>query len=117
MKEGYMKSRYLALIITGTMLLGACATSGDEEVAPAAPVGAGAIVGTVAADRDGDGMVDGYYTYDGIYHALQTPPCPPPPPPPPRSEEHPSELQSLMRISYAVLCWKNKHLITKNLHI
>src|SRR3546814_6119654 len=27
--------------------------------------------------------------------------------PPPRSEEHTSELQSLMRISYAVLCLKN----------
>src|SRR3546814_8444203 len=113
MKEGYMKSRYLALIITGTMLLGACATSGDEEVAPAAPVGAGAIVGTVAADRDGDGMVDGYYTSDGIYHAFQAPPCPPPPPPPPspsreRSEEHTSELQSLMRISYAVFCLTKK---------
>src|SRR3546814_8635254 len=26
-----------------------------------------------------------------------------------RSEEHTSELQSLMRISYAVFCWKNKH--------
>src|SRR3546814_8482694 len=26
-----------------------------------------------------------------------------------RSEEHPSELQSLMRISYAVFCWKKKH--------
>src|SRR3546814_5751508 len=25
-----------------------------------------------------------------------------------RSEEHKSELQSLMRISYAVLCWKKK---------
>src|SRR3546814_2058911 len=29
-----------------------------------------------------------------------------------RSEEHTSELQSLMRISYAVFCLKNKH----NLH-
>src|SRR3546814_1349225 len=29
-----------------------------------------------------------------------------------RSEEHTSELQSLMRISYAVFCWKKK--ITKN---
>src|SRR3546814_7910652 len=28
----------------------------------------------------------------------------------PRSEEHTSELQSLMRISYAVLCVKNKNL-------
>src|SRR3546814_8021545 len=26
-----------------------------------------------------------------------------------RSEEHTSELQSLMRISYAVFCWKNTH--------
>src|SRR3546814_3711406 len=29
-----------------------------------------------------------------------------------RSEEHTSELQSLMRISYAVFCLKNKKLIT-----
>src|SRR3546814_6112406 len=28
---------------------------------------------------------------------------------PPRSEEHTSELQSLMRISYAVFCLKNKN--------
>src|SRR3546814_5953315 len=30
------------------------------------------------------------------------------PPPQPRSEEHTSELQSLMRISYAVFCLKKK---------
>src|SRR3546814_8609733 len=30
------------------------------------------------------------------------------PPPTPRSEEHTSELQSLMRISYAVFCLKKK---------
>src|SRR3546814_7270448 len=29
---------------------------------------------------------------------------------PPRSEEHTSELQSLMRISYAVFCFKKKNL-------
>src|SRR3546814_3417415 len=29
-----------------------------------------------------------------------------------RSEEHTSELQSLMRISYAVFCLKNKHILT-----
>src|SRR3546814_2460563 len=29
-----------------------------------------------------------------------------------RSEEHTSELQSLMRISYAVFCLKNKHMLT-----
>src|SRR3546814_8821081 len=32
------------------------------------------------------------------------------PPPCLRSEEHTSELQSLMRISYAVFCLKKKHL-------
>src|SRR3546814_7181980 len=31
-----------------------------------------------------------------------------------RSEEHTSELQSLMRISYAVFCLKQKTLINKN---
>src|SRR3546814_1162248 len=36
-----------------------------------------------------------------------------------RSEEHTSELQSLMRISYAVFCLKkkNKHTIAHSLHI
>src|SRR3546814_8782064 len=45
----------------------------------------------------------------------RTPPCGRPPPtagrpaePATRSEEHTSELQSLMRISYAVFCLKNK---------
>src|SRR3546814_2333684 len=33
---------------------------------------------------------------------------PPSPPPPTRSEEHTSELQSLMRISYAVFCLNKK---------
>src|SRR3546814_2605058 len=28
-----------------------------------------------------------------------------------RSEEHTSELQSLMRISYAVFCWKKKNML------
>src|SRR3546814_8345197 len=31
-----------------------------------------------------------------------------------RSEKHTSELQSLMRISYAVFCLKNKHHTTEN---
>src|SRR3546814_4278165 len=47
---------------------------------------------------------------------LNWPPLPPEPPPPKpprplrssRSEEHTSELQSLMRISYAVFCLKKK---------
>src|SRR3546814_1585013 len=40
-----------------------------------------------------------------------------PPSLPPRSEEHTSELQSLMRISYAVFCLKKKkHTIITNRH-
>src|SRR3546814_2799193 len=39
-------------------------------------------------------------------HRSDTPP--PSPPHPARSEEHTSELQSLMRISYAVFCLKKK---------
>src|SRR3546814_5086645 len=34
-----------------------------------------------------------------------------------RSEEHTSELQSLMRISYAVFCSKNKNPITQEQYI
>src|SRR3546814_3197953 len=33
-----------------------------------------------------------------------------------RSEEHTYELQSLMRISYAVLCLKNKHTVSPHLY-
>src|SRR3546814_4450803 len=33
-----------------------------------------------------------------------------------RSEEHTSELQSLMRISYAVFCLKKKHYINNNMY-
>src|SRR3546814_7335370 len=39
---------------------------------------------------------------------------PPPQPAEPRSEEHTSELQSLMRISYAVFCLKKKNKKTHN---
>lgn len=76
-----MKISHMALATAGMLSLAACATK-NEPLAPAPPVGAGAIVGTVAADRDGDGYVDGYYSSDGLYHAVQGPPCPPPPPPP-----------------------------------
>src|SRR3546814_7613966 len=45
-------------------------------------------------------------------------PRPPPFPSSSRSEEHTSELQSLMRISYAVFCLKNKiNTITIILHL
>src|SRR3546814_6558039 len=44
------------------------------------------------------------------------PPPPPAPPPPPRSEEHTSELQSLMRISYAVFCLKKQKTNQNSVH-
>lgn len=80
-----MKSRYLFALVAGSAALSACATTEPEPPAPLPPVGVGAIAGTDAADRDGDGVVDGYYTSDGLYHPFVPPPCPvcPPPPPPP----------------------------------
>lgn len=77
-----MKISHMALAAAGMLSLAACAST-NEPIAPAPPVGPGAIMGTVAADRDGDGIVDGYYSADGVYHAVMGPPCPPPPPPPP----------------------------------
>lgn len=79
-----MKIMHMALVGAGMLGLSACASTQDEPLAPAPPIGIGAIAGTVAADRDGDGYVDGYYSADGVYHAVQGPPCPPPPPPRPR---------------------------------
>ncbi|MDV5822949.1 hypothetical protein [Sphingobium naphthae] len=77
-----MQLKYVALAAGGLMALSACSKN-EAPVTTAPPVGPGAIAGTVAADRDGDGYVDGYYTADGIYHGVQGPPYPPPPPPPP----------------------------------
>lgn len=73
----------ITLLLASSVGLSACANTEDVAVAPAPPVGPGAIIGTVAADRNGDGIVDGYYTRDGVYVAYQAPPCPLPPPPPP----------------------------------
>lgn len=82
-----MKSIHLALLIAGSATLGACETYRDEPLPPPPPVGVGAIIGTVVADRNGDGIVDGWYTADGVYHPFVGPPCPMPPPPPPRAGE------------------------------
>lgn len=68
----------LSLIMAGAIGLAACTPTEEVEVAPAAPVGPGAIVGSVAADRNGDGIADGYYAGDGTYVAFQAPPCPQP---------------------------------------
>ncbi|USI71977.1 hypothetical protein [Sphingomonas morindae] len=68
-------------IAAGVAALAGCAHSGKAPVAGAPPAAPGAIAGTVAADRNGDGIADGWYSADGVYHAFVAPPCPPPPPP------------------------------------
>ena len=77
-----MRSRHLMLAGLAALTLSACVK--NEEVAaplpPAPPPGA--VAGSVAADRDGDGVIDGYYTSDGIYHPNMAPTPPPPPPEP-----------------------------------
>ncbi|WP_242776440.1 hypothetical protein [Sphingopyxis sp. YF1] len=77
--------RFTPLILTGAAALLMSACSNKDEVA-AAPPPPGAVSGSVAADRDGDGIIDGYYTADGIYHPNMQP-APPPPPPPTRLGE------------------------------
>ncbi|MFA7596830.1 MAG: hypothetical protein WCY92_10785 [Novosphingobium sp.] len=74
-----MQIKTLFLIAAGGLALAGCAAK--EEVA-AAPPPPGSVPGSTAADRDGDGIVDGYYTSDGVYHPYYTPPPPPPPPAP-----------------------------------
>ncbi|PQM26438.1 hypothetical protein CVO77_15500 [Sphingopyxis lindanitolerans] len=79
--------RIQPLILTGVAAaaLAVSACSKQDEVA-AAPPPPGAVPGSVAADRDGDGIIDGYYTADGIYHP-NAPMMPPPPPAPTRAGE------------------------------
>ena len=84
-KEWSMRFQPLLLGALGALALSAC--SQQEEVAAAPPPPPGAVPGSVAADRDGDGIIDGYYTADGIYHPNYTPPPPPPPPAPSRLGE------------------------------
>lgn len=79
-----MRIRNLMLAGIAAVLLTACAK--NEEVAMVAPP-PGAVPGSVAADRDGDGIIDGYYTEDGIYHPNAPAPLPPPPPAPTRAGE------------------------------
>ncbi|GGB96372.1 hypothetical protein GCM10011494_13560 [Novosphingobium endophyticum] len=75
-----MKTRYLILASVGGLALAGCAPKEEPPLPPPPPPGA--VSGSVAADRDGDGIVDGYYTQDGVYHPNYVPPPPPPPPPP-----------------------------------
>ncbi|UIJ44072.1 hypothetical protein LZK98_13395 [Sphingomonas cannabina] len=80
-----MRFRPIMLASLGALTLAACAK--EEQVASAPPPPPGAVPGSTAADRDGDGIVDGYYTADGIYHPNAAPALPPPPPAPTRLGE------------------------------
>jgi hypothetical protein len=69
-----MQFKTIALATFGLLALGACA---KKEVAVATPPPPpGSVAGSTAADRDGDGIVDGYYTSDGIYHPNYVAPTP-----------------------------------------
>ncbi|MFT3967654.1 MAG: hypothetical protein QM690_17415, partial [Sphingobium sp.] len=76
-----MKFRSVALLGFVPLALAACSKKEDVAAAPPPPPPPGSVAGSTAADRDGDGIVDGYYTSNGIYHPY-APPAPPPPPPP-----------------------------------
>jgi hypothetical protein len=84
-KEWSMRFQPLLLGAAAALALSAC--SQQQEIAAAPPPPPGAVPGSVAADRDGDGIIDGYYTADGIYHPNYAPPPPPPPPAPTRLGE------------------------------
>lgn len=80
-----MRFQSMVLTSVGALALTACANK--EEVVAAPPPPPGSVAGSTAADRDGDGIVDGYYSADGIYHANAAPMPPPPPPAPTRLGE------------------------------
>ena len=79
-----MSGKFLAVLLAGTVMLSGCETTDETIIEPAVVLPPGAIAGTVAADRDGDGRIDGWYQ-NGTYYpfvAPPPPPCPMPPPPP-----------------------------------
>lgn len=78
-----MRLRTILLAGMGAVVLTACAKKEEVAELPPPPPPPGAVAGSMAADRDGDGIVDGYYTADGMYHANAVPAPPPPPPPAP----------------------------------
>ena len=83
-----MSPRTPTIAVLAILALSACSKQQSVAEAPPPPAAAPAVVaappppppgsipGSMAADRDGDGMVDGYYTSDGIYHPSYSPPPP-----------------------------------------
>jgi hypothetical protein len=78
-EEVKLRIQPIILMTFGALAIGACTPKETVAVAPPPPPPLGSISGSTAADRDGDGIVDGYYTSDGIYHANYVPPPPAPP--------------------------------------
>jgi hypothetical protein len=72
-----MRSKTIMITAFASMVIAACAKKEEPVVAPPPPpLPQGAVVGSLAADRDGDGVIDGYYSVDGIYHPNPLPPAP-----------------------------------------
>jgi hypothetical protein len=69
-----MQIKFITLAVMGGLALSACAKKQVAIATPPPPPGS--VAGSTAADRDGDGVVDGYYTSDGIYHPNYVPPPP-----------------------------------------
>src|SRR3546814_3732183 len=77
-----------AALASALLVLTACNASGNKSAS--AP-------GAETWSEFRDDFLDGYFPLNPTSAVYQG-----------RSEEHTSELQSLMRISYAVFCWKKK---------
>jgi hypothetical protein len=71
-----MRAQILIFATFGSLALSACAQKAKEVATAAPPPPPGSIAGSTAADRNGDGIVDGYYTSDGIYHPTVMPTAP-----------------------------------------
>jgi hypothetical protein len=71
-----MQIKIIALATIGGLALVGCAQKPKDVAVAAPPPPPGSIAGSTAADRDGDGIVDGYYSPDGIYHPNYVPPAP-----------------------------------------
>ncbi len=65
-----MRPTMILIAAMTALAMGACAKKAEQVSAssPPPPVMPGSVAGSTAADRDGDGIVDGYYSADGIYH-------------------------------------------------